>query len=71
MERKSVRLGIKERIFRQNLDVLLQLDKSERIEKIHNAYENQFDEYKQIVKKLPKLKEDSPRKRQKLAQSSS
>ncbi|CAB59620.2 histone acetyltransferase Hat1 [Schizosaccharomyces pombe] len=71
LERKSVRLGIKERIFRQNLDVLLQLDKSERIEKIHNAYENQFDEYKQIVKKLPKLKEDSPRKRQKLAQSSS
>ncbi|EPY50784.1 histone acetyltransferase Hat1 [Schizosaccharomyces cryophilus OY26] len=65
LERKALRLLIKERIFRQNLDVLLQLDRSDRLDKIQGAYQNQLDEYKKIAKKLPKLLKEGSRKRQK------
>ncbi|WBW71045.1 histone acetyltransferase Hat1 [Schizosaccharomyces osmophilus] len=65
LERKALRLLIKERIFRQNLDVLLQLDRPDRLDKIQGAYQNQLDEYKKIAKKLPKLSKQESRKRQK------
>ncbi|EEB05654.2 histone acetyltransferase Hat1 [Schizosaccharomyces japonicus yFS275] len=48
-ERKAYRLTVKERIFRQNIDVLLQLEKPERLEKLQEAYKNQLDEYKRIL----------------------
>jgi len=46
---KAFRLLVKARIYRQNKDVLAQLDRLERIDKLHDTYLHVEDEYKGLL----------------------
>lgn len=50
------RLWVKTRIYRQNKDVLTQLDKGDRVDKLQVTYENLVEDYKRLLKKMKSRK---------------
>lgn len=46
---RAYRLQVKARLFRKNREVLLQLDKVQRLEKLHETFEAVVDEYTEMT----------------------
>ncbi|KAJ6263266.1 Histone acetyltransferase [Drechslerella dactyloides] len=51
-QRDRLRIYVKERLYRQNKDILMQLERDDRKVKLHETYENVEDDYVRLLRKL-------------------